>query len=156
MASRLLFAKPRKRAKIRKPLRRTRLRPSRKAQQRRRKESLVVKAIRPIVAERDGHCRLHWSNGAMRAGMVAAFGACRGESQWAHRRDGMSRAQTRRMDARKRHTTAGSLMLCAFHHLDDGAGYDRSAFAIEDLTDKGCDGRLRFVTRDGQAWEEPA
>ena len=47
-------------------------------------------------------------------------------------------------------------MLCAFHHLDDGAGYDRSAFAIEDLTDKGCDGRLRFVTRDGQAWEEPA
>lgn len=154
--SKLPFAKPPKRVKVRKPLRRTRLRPSRKAQQRRREESKVVKVVRLVVAERDGYCRLHWTNGATRAAMVATFGPCHGASQWAHRREGMSRAQTRGMDPKDRHTTAGSLMLCAFHHLDDRHGYDRSAFAIEDMTDKGCDGRLRFVTRAGQALEEPA
>lgn len=131
------------------------IRPSRKAARRRRAESKVVKVVRPVVADRDGDCRLYVFDLATRANVWRLFGACCGLSEWAHRRE-HSRAKTRGMVPDARHTTATSLQLCSRHHQDDRYGYDRSAFRIEDLTDLGCDGRLRFVRRDGQTWEEPA
>ena len=58
------------------------------------------------------------------------------------------------MDAEDRHTTEGSLMLCARHHRTGIAAYDLNRMRIEALTEKGCDGRLRFK-RDGVVFEEP-
>lgn len=118
-----------------------------------RRERVVIGDIRSIVADRDYYCRLYWFDAATRAAIWAIFGACRGASEWAHRHE-ESRAKTRGMGP-ERHTTKGTLMLCAEHHQSDSHGYDRHKFEIEALTEKGCDSRLRFVARDGRTFEEP-
>jgi|SRR3990167_5895775 len=146
MASRLLFAKPRKRAKIRKPLRRTRLRPSRKAQQRRREESQVIRGVRQQVAARDGRCRL--------AG-VSEMGECAGPGEWAHLAEA-KRFKTRKQAPEVRHSTRVTAMLCrdGHHHAHDkGVGRDR--LHVEYMTPHGADGRMRF-TCAGIVYEELA
>lgn len=122
---------------------------------RRRTARRVVVTVRAVVADRDFYCRLYCLDAMTQERIAAIFGACAGRGEWAHRREA-SRAKTRGQAPERRHTTTASLMLCHFHHQDDRCGYDRSAFRIEDLTDCGCDGRLRFVARGGQVWEEPA
>ena len=133
------------------PLRRSRIKPSRKAAQRRRAESKVVQVVRPIVEDRDGYCRLMWFDDATRRQIAAIFGQCAGPSEWAHL---LKRWQSRGMDGHARHRRDASIMLCRFHHQDDRAGFDRHAFEIEPMTDRGADGPLRFV-KGGQTWEEP-
>jgi hypothetical protein len=131
--------------------RRTRIKPSLKAAQRRRAESAVVKAVRPVVAERDGYCRLYWPDAATRTEVWRLFGSCSiGRSEWAHFGD-KRRCKTVGQAPEERHDRAHSLMLCTKHHDD----YDEYRLEIEALTDRVCDGRLLFA-RDGQAWEEPA
>jgi len=67
-----------------------------------RKDAAYAKKIRQLVAERDGYCRLH--------GIY-----CQGPSEWAHLGE-KKRFNTRGLPPNERHTTAGSLMLCARHH----------------------------------------
>lgn len=83
------------------------------------------------VRLRDGRCRLAGARG---------FPACGGPSEWAHLRP-HARFQTRGEAPERRHTTAGSLMLCRLmHHL-----YDAHRMAIEaEDADRGADGPLRF------------
>lgn len=135
-----------------KPIRRSRITPSRKTTQRRREESVVVKAVRPVVAERDGYCRLTWMDDVTRGQVAAIFGPCAGRSEWAHL---LKRWQTRGMAPSDRHDRTTSIMLCHFHHQDDRAGFDRHAFEIEPLTDRGADGPLRF-RKNKRIWQEPA
>lgn len=126
-------------------LRRSRIKPSRKAAQRRRAELKVVQVVRPIVEARDGYCR--W------AGRAVQLGRCHGESQWAHA-PWLTRAKTRRMDPTHRHTSAGSLMACQKHH-DEMDGRALIRMSVEPLTPKGTDGPLRARRLD-MVYEEPA
>jgi hypothetical protein len=103
-----------------------------------RAEAAVKRAVRAACVKRDGYCRaatiwhdkfddpLYWLE-------------CQSESQWAHLHT-HRRSQTRGQAADKRHTTAGSLCLCRYHHRE----YDAHRLIIEPLTKKGCDGPLRF------------
>lgn len=138
--------------------------PSRGGRQReksrqRRRETQVVRSVRPEVAARDGSCRLHtalfalqfndphrWSN------LMAAFGLCSGPSEWSHF-GAQKRAQTRNQTPERRHTTAGSLILCASHHRGP-KGYDAGVLQICALTLNGCDGPLRFMSGDGAVYAE--
>ncbi len=63
-------------------------------------------------------------------------------SQWAHVR-GTTRAETRGMKPEERHTTAGTLMLCEFHH-DRYDGRKRPRIHIAAMTELGADGPLEF------------
>lgn len=104
-----------------------------------RREAKVVKAVRPVVAARDGHCRL-WSYSRA---MHLIFGACRGASEWAHWR-AHSRAKTRGMDPEVRHTTDKTMMMCGLHH----DLYDDGKLIVRALTERTCDGRLGFKMQD--------
>lgn len=108
---------------------------------RRRAEAQVIKAVRAQVLERDHlQCRLwRWPYD------------CQGDLELAHHHD-RSRSKTRRMPATWRHTSSHLLMLCAWHHEQ----YDRHEFAIELLTDRGCDGPLRVTDHGRVIYEEPA
>src|SRR3990167_6845639 len=134
-----------------KPLRRTRIKPSRKAAQRRRAESKVVQVVRPIVEDRDGYCRLMWFDDATRRQIATIFGSCSGPSQWSHYNATHRRSKTMGQAPEERHDRRHSLMLCAFH----SAEYDQNRMAIVKLDEgRGCDGRLRFK-RGGDVWDEP-
>ena len=97
----------------------------------RRQERAVTQSIRAQCVARDGYCR------------VSSDGVdfnCSGPSEWAHFGD-HTRARTRGQDPEQRHTTAGSLMLCRFHHRQ----YDAGVLQIFALTTAiGCDGDVRF------------
>lgn len=83
----------------------------------------VVKSVRAQCVERDGHCRylyLAVAGDSCPKGHLA-HPECDGPSEWAHLGD-KKRARTRNMPAHIRHTTAGSLMLCAKHHDAYDAG----------------------------------
>lgn len=69
-----------------------------------------------------------------------AFGECSWFVEWAHL-SARRRSKTRGEAPGQRHTTAGSLALCSFHH----SLYDRHVLDIEPLTPSGADGRLAFV-----------
>lgn len=101
---------------------------------RRREEREAIATVRPIVMNRDGRCRLV---------LTMAMGPCKGPTQWAHFGDS-KRFKTRRMAASERHTTEGSLALCDRHH----DLYDANELVIEALTERRCDGPLRFRMGD--------
>lgn len=111
---------------------------------RKRAEAKVVQAVRAKCVERDGYCRL--AGGAARA----VAGDCRGPSTWAHLA-GHRRSQTRGRAPEDRHTTAGSLMLCAGHHEDE----EQHRIRIEPTTPAGCDGTIK-VTAPAGTYEETA
>lgn len=95
--------------------------------------------VRAECAARDGYCRL--------AG-VARFPPCSGPSEWAHVGE-HRRFKTRGMEPEARHTTAGSVMFCADHHHL----YDANRLQITALTERQCDGPLRYEL-DGVVYEE--
>lgn len=102
----------------------------------RRVESLQAQKVRAQVFERDGDCRLNVPS------LVDLFGACSGESEWAHLGD-MRRFKTRGKAPAERHTTAGSLRLCSGHHAQyDGRA--RPRIGIQPASSDGADGRLGF------------
>ena len=114
-----------------------------------RRERVVVADVRGEVVGRDGYCRLYWLHDAIRQAIAEVLGSCSGKSEWAHFGE-HKRSKTRGKSADERHTKAGSLMLCKFHHGE----YDGNRMGIDALTLNGCDGPLRFM-RTGQSWEEP-
>jgi hypothetical protein len=99
-----------------------------------RAEALIKRLTRALCVARDGICR------ARRLSAGTLVGPCAGQSQWAHY-GAHKRARTRGMAPLQRHTTAGSLMLCARHHRQ----YDAGTMKITALTDRGCDGPLEFT-----------
>lgn len=108
-----------------------------------RAEAKVKKSVREYCVERDGMCRMFRTAlvEADRWPLLTALQAeCDGPSQWAHLHN-HRRAQTRGQAATQRHTTAGSLMLCAEHHQQ----YDAHQLRITALTRKAADGRLKFT-----------
>ncbi len=85
---------------------------------RRAKDDRYATLIRKLVADRDGYCRIgEWENHPddWHADDVEHDYGCEGKSEWAHLGD-KKRGRTRGMPPDQRHTTAGSLMLCAKHH----------------------------------------
>lgn len=113
-----------------------------------RKESAVIARVRNAVYDRDGYCRIgrDWR-------LRALLGRCDGWSEWAHIGE-KRRSHTRGMDPEVRHDSAGSMMLCHRHHQDGSGSYDRHGFEVEPLTERGADGPLRFVRRDGVVVDE--
>ncbi len=85
--------------------------------------------------------------------IVRLFGACVGQSQWAHEGES-KRCHTRRQDPDVRHTTAGTMMLCRGHH-DAFDGRRGPRLRATPLSDRRCDGPLRW-SNDRGVWEEPA
>jgi hypothetical protein len=110
----------------------------------------VVQDVRAQVAARDGYCRLHWLHDGTRRALARIFGACSGPSEWCHFGK-HKRARTRGKPPEERHHTQGSLMLCVFHH----DAYDDGKMTIEALTDRECDGLLKFA-KDGVEYLEVA
>jgi hypothetical protein len=94
---------------------------------RRRAEAPVAKKVREKCVERDGHCRL------------APLGGCEGPSEWSHI-GANKRARTRGMKPERRHTTAGSMMLCRKHH----GLYDSGIINVS-TTEAGADGDSLMV-----------
>lgn len=111
-------------------------------------EAAVIARVRPIVMERDGHCRVAKN-------LLSGLGPCEGRSEWAHL-NRSRRCHTRGMAPDERHTTAGSVALCARHHrLFDGQFLSARTprLFIEELSDRGADGPLRF-THGERSYEE--
>lgn len=101
-----------------------------------RSESLQAQKVRALCVLRDGDCRLNDDS------LWSFFGACSGESEWAHLED-KRRFKTRGMAPEDRHTTAGSLQLCTGHHRRyDGA---RPRLHIKAGSSRGADGPLGFA-----------
>jgi hypothetical protein len=130
------------------------IRSSKKTAKKKRAEHKVIKAIRPVVAERDGHCRIakDWTEaaiGALSSGpadplldLIRVVGTCAGTSEWAHIGQ-FKRFKTRGLPPDVRHRTTHSLMLCMKHHR----AYDANQFVIEELTDRGANGPLAYRLR---------
>ena len=108
-----------------------------------RAEAMQKRAVRRMVAGRDGYCRLarvvRRDLGDERE--VAAL--CGGTSEWAHLED-RRRSRTVGEAPEARHTTAGTAMLCRDHHQL----YDRHRIQITMLSRYGADGPMRF--REGR------
>jgi len=101
----------------------------------RRDEQAVIASVRAAVVERD-----------YRRGCRAAhLGRCEGMLEWAHLHH-VSRAKTRGMAPEVRHTTAGTLLLCAGHHQD----YDEHRLTIDGTT-LGADGPLVIQKVSGKS-----
>lgn len=104
-----------------------------------RAEAKVKKAVRPVVAARDGHCRLLG---------VLLFAPCEGPSEWNHLE---RRALTRGKAPEERHSTANSCMNCKRHH----EAIDQHRIGFEYATPAGADGLMRFtLAATGQVHEE--
>lgn len=111
-----------------------------------RAESKAKRGVRAQCAVRDGYCRV-WSLEALlrevllddQHAMSLEDMLHQGVSEWAHL-SGHRRSQTRGMAPETRHRTATSLMMCQRHHQLE----ERGILRVEPLTDKGCDGPLRF------------
>jgi len=95
---------------------------------RQRQARKVVQSVRAQCVERDGYCRASgmgrygWNDGRIWRNFISL---CHGQSEWAHLGE-KKRFKTRRQAPEVRHTTAGSLMLCRFHHR----AYDRGKLRI--------------------------
>lgn len=101
-----------------------------------RAESKVAQQVRAECVARDGDCRLNDRC------LVALFGACSGDSEWAHMHD-KRRSKTRGMAPKERHASESSLMLCSRHHARyDGRECPR--IDIQPASSAGAAGRLGF------------
>ena len=127
----MLFGKPEKR--------------STSKARKKRKAAAVIQTVREQCVDRDGYCRLSG---------VARFAPCDGPSEWMHLGD-HRRSNTRGMDPEERHRRDKSLMGCRRHHgLYDGRQLvNGQRLQIDEITDRGADGPLRF-TLDGHVYEE--
>lgn len=103
-----------------------------------RAEAKQIKIVRAKCVIRDGFCRFHFGNDDT-GGMLSH---CIGPSAWCHLED-YKRARTRGMVPERRHTTAGSAMLCTTIH----EAYDSGRLVLEFLTDRGADGPIRWSER---------
>jgi len=98
-----------------------------------RKESARTKSIRASCVERDGYCRIGKD--------ADDYTDCIGPSEWAHFGE-FKRAKTRGQEPERRHTTAGSFMVCRGHHRD----YDAvELIIIATDRERGCDGELTYA-----------
>ncbi len=79
---------------------------------------------------------------------MTRFPPCLGPSEWAHFGD-KKRFKTRGLPPEERHTVEDSLMMCDGHH----DLYDANRLHIEALTERRCEGPLRFEL-DGVIYEE--
>lgn len=99
-----------------------------------RKDGIVAAVVRELVEARDGHCRYGFDV------PPTDRTRCDGPAEWAHFGE-HKRFKTRGMAPEKRHTTAGSLMLCRAHHR----AYDSGELEIDAHYDvDGCDGPLEY------------
>ncbi len=115
----------------------TRARVKRKKQ---RAERAVIAAVRAAVVARDRTCRIFLDEMIDEDPTLWRLAAdCCWPLEWAHLHS-HRRAQTRGQAPEQRHTTAGSLMLCRWHHAE----LDAHRLKITCLTKKGCDGPLKF------------
>jgi len=125
------------------------IRSSKKTAAKRRAEQKVINAVRPIVAERDGYCRIvkdriyfatHMIEGFDRGeGVLVELGPCAGFSEWAHLGE-FKRFKTRKQAPELRHSTQHTAQMCSRHHR----AYDANQFVIEELTPDGADGPLAY------------
>lgn len=106
-----------------------------------RAESRHAQQVRAQVGERDGDCRLGDPS------LWLIFGACEGESEWAHMPE-KRRSKTRGLPATERHTTAGSVRLCSWHHAKVDRRGPRPWIDMQPATSRGADGPLGFQIRD--------
>lgn len=113
---------------------------ARRITKRKRAESLVIKSVRAKCVERDVFCRYDLDEFAK----TARFGTdCKGPSEWAHL-ENYRRSKTRNMAPELRHTTAGTAMLCKFHHdCYDGRG--KKKLRIVNFGALGADGPLTWT-----------
>lgn len=111
-----------------------------------RQARTVVNSVRSQCVARDGSCRIGQATQRFQQ-----FGACDGASQWAHLGDS-KRFKTRGQAPEIRHTTAGSLMLCARHH-DGYDGRQPQRITIVAQTDRGADGPLTYAVDREQVVE---
>lgn len=95
-----------------------------------RMATAVIRSVRAQCVDRDGDCRL--------SGASALVGPCEGVSEWAHLEQ-HRRFNTRGQAPERRHTTAGTAMLCTRHHRD----YDAHSIGLHQTTSKGADGLLK-------------
>ncbi len=107
-----------------------------------RAEAKVKRSVRQQCADRDPRCRIERSGPSPEI-VTDAFGACSGESEWAHMH-AKRRSQTRGQAPEVRHDTAHSLMLCRFHHTE----YDAHRLLITAVSRRGADGPLKFRRKD--------
>jgi hypothetical protein len=110
-----------------------------------REEARVVKEVRALCVERDGHCRLQW---LLRRFPTCPLEPCRGPSEWGHL-EGHRRFETMGKPPEERHATAWTAMFCQGHHH----AYDKHDFDIEQITERGADGALRLRV-NGRTYEE--
>lgn len=114
-----------------------------------RAEAKVVKVVRPQVVVRDGHCRLLGMPKRLREML---FGECEGPSEWSHYNETHRRSKTVGLPPEQRHMVAHSMMLCRKH----SQLYDSNRMRCKELTERGCDGPLRFWIEGHGVWEESA
>lgn len=100
-----------------------------------RQEARIKRVVRAECVKRDGLCR-YWHD-VFAACFVSVD--CSGPSEWAHL-ERSKRARTRGMKPELRHTTAGTVMLCRFHH----AQYDAGTITVKLRTNRGADGTLEW------------
>lgn len=113
---------------------------------RQRHEREVAAAIRALVSDRDGYCRLYWFDTGTRAKIAQLFGPCGGPSEWAHL---TRRSATRGQPAGVRHTSGGTVMLCRSHHQREEA--HKIWFSYQ--TARGADGPLSCSSKLGEFCE---
>lgn len=112
-----------------------------------RSEDQVKREVRAECVERDGDCRI--CNLATSPGdwheddfPMPDESFLWNPSEWAHL-DRSKRARTRGMSPELRHTTAGTAMLCRFHH----ELYDAGKLLVELMSNLGADGPLNWRQR---------
>lgn len=112
----------------------------RKRSKRRRQhgEKKVERSVRQQCVERDSYCAIDKRADAITQLLMP----CEGPSEWAHI-GRHRRSLTRGMAPERRHTTAGSAMLCRKHHR----AYDAHEFDIRLASDRGMDGDFVVVRR---------
>ncbi len=106
--------------------------------QKKRAERKVVTSVRAECVKRDGYCRVR------RDGFLV--GDCEGKSEWAHL-PSHRRSKTRGQEPERRHTTAGSCMLCQKHH-DQLDGRRLPRILVTGLDDADADTMLAWTLRE--------
>ena len=110
----------------------------RSKRRRQRTEAKVKTSVRQQCVDRDGYCAIDKRADAVTQLLMP----CDGPSEWAHI-GRHRRSVTRGMAPERRHTTAGSAMLCRRHHR----AYDAHQFDIKPTTKAGMNGPFRIVRR---------
>lgn len=100
-----------------------------------RQEAKQAKAVRAACVTRDGYCVLE--------AREFGFRQCAGPSEWAHLGE-HRRSKTRGQAPERRHTTAGSAMLCRGHHT----AYDAHKIDLEpEDAEQGMNGAFLVIIR---------